>query len=155
VSNNLGTKIRLALDELTLIREQFQPLVSIPSSATVTIIENAAASAMLHSFYTEIEKILKMIAREYDGDMPSSDSWHRSLLNQMAKATQKRAAVISAELLESLGEFLAFRHLFRGASIALMRWEKLAPLIAKVDPTYSQVCKEITAFLEPAGEPRS
>jgi hypothetical protein len=34
-----------------------------------------------------------------------------------------------------LGEFLAFRHLFRGASIMLMRWEKLVPLLGKVDPT--------------------
>jgi len=47
----------------------------------------------------------------------------------MSTATPKRPAVLSTGLVEV--EFLAFRHLFRGASIALMRWEKLRPLVAK------------------------
>jgi hypothetical protein len=102
---------------------------------------------MLHSFYTEIEKILQLIAREWDGQAPSSDSWHRDLLKQMSEMTAKRPAIISPALVEVLGEFLAFRHLFRGASIVLMRWEKLAPLIAKVDHTYQQARLEIEAFL--------
>jgi hypothetical protein len=101
---------------------------------------------MLHSFYTEIEKILKLIAREWDERLPSSDSWHRDLVKQMSERTAKRPAVLSPGLVEVLGEFLAFRHLFRGASIALMRWEKLSPLIAKVDPTYELAKAEIEAF---------
>ncbi len=108
--------------------------------------ENAAASAMLHSFYTEIEKILKLIAREWDERMPSSDTWHKELLNQMAAPTGTRLAVISPDLVDILSEFLAFRHLFRGASIALMRWDKLAPLVAKVDRTYLQIRHELETF---------
>src|SRR5271168_3649366 len=106
---------------------------------------------MLHSFYTEIEKILKLIAREWDGKLPSSDSWHKDLLIQMSEATPTRPAVISSELVEVLSEFLAFRHLFRGASIVLMRWDKLVPLIAKVDQTYDQARAEIGAFLSIVG----
>ena len=108
--------------------------------------ETAAACAMLHSFYTEIEKILKLIAREWDLRMPSSDAWHKELLNQMAAPTSTRPAVIASGLVESLSEFLAFRHLFRGASIALMRWNKLAPLVAKVDRTYLQTRQELETF---------
>lgn len=55
--------------------------------------------------------------------------------------------MVSAALVEVLSEFLAFRHLFRGASIALMRWEKLSPLVAKVDRTYNQARGEIEAFM--------
>lgn len=44
-------------------------------------------------------------------------------------------------------EFLAFRHLFRGASIVLMRWEKLMPLLARVDLTYKQTEAEIGRFV--------
>jgi hypothetical protein len=102
---------------------------------------------MLHSFYTEIEKILKMCARAFDEKVPSAGSWHKDLLIQMSEATSKRPAVISAPLVEALSEFLAFRHLFRGASIALMRWDKLYPLIAKVDRTYDQTRSEIGAFV--------
>jgi hypothetical protein len=129
------------------VREQFQPLISMSSDAAVGVIETAAACAMLHSFYTEIEKILKLSAREWDGELPSSNSWHKDLLIQMSAATPKRPAVVSAALVEVLSEFLAFRHLFRGASIVLMRWEKLFPLIAKVDRTYDQTRAEIGAFV--------
>ncbi len=84
---------------------------------------------------------------EWDKQMPSSDSWHKDLLYQMSKETSRRPAVISPALVEALGEFLAFRHLFRGASIALMRWEKISPLVSKVDGTYNQTSDEVGAFL--------
>lgn len=67
-------------------------------------------------------------------------------LIQMSEATLKRPAVLSTSLLEVLNEFLAFRHLFRGASIALMRWDKLYPLVAKVDCTYEHAKGELEAF---------
>lgn len=66
----------------------------------------------------------------------------------MSIATAKRPAVLSTDLVETLSEFLAFRHLFRGASIMLMRWPKLSPLLAKVGPTYDQTDAEVRAFVE-------
>lgn len=90
--------------------------------------------------------MLKLIAREWDGQLPSSESWHKDLLVQMSQSTARRRAVFSAGLVEVLSEFLAFRHLFRGASIVLMRWEKLHPLLAKVDRTYQQARNELEAF---------
>jgi hypothetical protein len=54
----------VGLEELAIVRQQFEPLISMPSDANIGVIETSAASAMLHSFYTEIEKILKLIARE-------------------------------------------------------------------------------------------
>ena len=146
MSRDLAVEIRLGLEELATVREQLNPLISMPPDATVGVIETAAACAMLHSFYTEIEKILKLIAREWDGQVPSSDSWHKDLLNQMSETTAMRPAVVSPGLVDVLSEFLAFRHLFRGASIVLMRWPKLSPLIAKVDPTYEQTKVEIEDF---------
>jgi hypothetical protein len=68
VSSDLANKLRLGLEELAVIREELTPLVYLPS-ASAGVIERAAACAMLHSFYTEIEKILKLIAREWDGQM--------------------------------------------------------------------------------------
>jgi hypothetical protein len=70
----------------------------------------------------------------------------KELLNQMAAPTNTRPAVITSDLVEILSEFLAFRHLFRGASIAIMRWNKLAPLLTKVDQTYIQTRLELETF---------
>lgn len=105
MSYELSVKIELALEELAIVREQFAPLISRSSEPTVGVIETAAACAMLHSFYTEIEKILKLIAQNYDEQLPSPASWHKDLLGQMSKPTSKRPAVISHNLAEDLGEF--------------------------------------------------
>ena len=56
MSHELSTKIRLALEQLAVIREQFQPLVLMVPERQVGVIETAAACAMLHSFYTEIRE---------------------------------------------------------------------------------------------------
>jgi hypothetical protein len=146
VSADLAIKIQLGLEELATVRDQMSPLIAKSSDSDAGDIETAAACAMLHSFYTEIEKILNLIARECDGRMPPSDKWHKELLNQMAAPTNTRPAVITSDLVEILSEFLAFRHLFRGASIALMRWDKLSPLVAKVDQTYLQARRELETF---------
>ena len=156
MSADLATKIQLGLDEFAIVRTQMSPLIAKPADADVGDMETAATCAMLHSFYTEIEKILKLVAREWDARMPSSDAWHKEHLNQMAAPTNTRPAVITPDLVEVLSEFLAFRHLFRGASIALMRWNKLSPLVAKVDQTYLQSRDELEyfqAFLWPQDKP--
>jgi hypothetical protein len=108
VSSDLAPKIRVGLEEFANVRQQFESLLSIPPDADPGVIETSAACAMLHSFYTEIEKILKIIAREWDNSMPASESWHRDLLIQMSGATARRPAVLSADVLGTLKEFLAF-----------------------------------------------
>jgi hypothetical protein len=65
----------------------------------------------------------------------------------MSVATATRPAVLSSSLAEVLGEFLAFRHLFRGASIVPMRWEKISPLIARAASTYDQTLADMGTFL--------
>lgn len=50
VARELIAKIRVGLEELAIVRQQFEALISVPSDATVGVIETSAASAMLHSF---------------------------------------------------------------------------------------------------------
>lgn len=146
MSPDLTEKIQLGLDELAAIRDMMAPLIARVDQSDLPVIETAAACTMLHSFYTEIEKILKLVALDLDQKIPSSESWHRDLLNQMSAATSARPAVISTDLVTHLAELLAFRHLFRGASIALMRWNKLSPLVAKVDGVYTETVRELNQF---------
>lgn len=63
-------------------------------------------------------------------------------------STKLRAEMqrISLDSVGVLREFLASRHVFRGASIALKRGEKLVPLLAKVDSTHAQVTHEFESF---------
>ena len=146
MSPNLAEKIQLGLDELAVIRGMMSPLIARTGEPELPVIETAEACTMLHSFYTEIEKILKLIALDLDKKIPSSESWHRDLLSQMAAATEARPAVITNDLVTRLAKLLAFRHLFRGASIALMRWDKLSPLVANVDGVYEETVRELNQF---------
>jgi hypothetical protein len=70
VSVDLATKIQLGLEEFATVHEQMAPLIARPLDSDAGDIETAAACAMLHSFYTEIEKILTLIAREWDARIP-------------------------------------------------------------------------------------
>ena len=94
MSAELPTKIQLGLDELAVICEQMSPLIARTHEPDLPLMETAAACAMLHSFYTEIQEILKMVALDRDRKMPSSESWHRDLLTQMAASTENRPPVI-------------------------------------------------------------
>jgi hypothetical protein len=69
VSVDLATKIQLGLDELVEIRNQFAPLMAKVAEPELSVIETAAACAMLHSFYTEIEKIFRIIANDLDNQI--------------------------------------------------------------------------------------
>lgn len=91
MSVDLATKIQLGLEAFATVREQMAPLIAKPTGSKAGEIETAAACAMLHAFYTEIEKILKLIAHVWDARIPSSDAWHKELLNQMAAPTNHAA----------------------------------------------------------------
>ncbi len=147
VSSRFTQKLRIALGELASISHGMSPLTEKSASTEADVIQTAAAAYMLHSFYNEIEKILKMIARECDGQIPNSPEWHRDLLIQVVNPSPSRPAVISPKLFESLKEYLAFRHLARGSSFALMRWDRLAPLVANVPSVHDAVRTEIEAFI--------
>jgi len=147
VSDKLAAQIELNRQELLRVTEQLRPLISKGATADLDVIETSAVAAMLHSFYTLIEKILELIAREIDRAVPESGSWHRDLVERMTQPTSIRQAVISEDLAGKLKEYLAFRHLFRGASIALMRWNKMQPLADRANETFRQFDRELSEFL--------
>ncbi len=70
MSSELSGKIQVGLEEFAIVRQQFESLLSIPPDCDPGVIGTSAACAMLHSFYTEIEKILKIIARECQNGAP-------------------------------------------------------------------------------------
>jgi hypothetical protein len=88
VSSDLAVKVRLGIDDLATVRDQLSPLIATPPDSKVGVIETAAACAMLHSFYTEIEKILKLIAKGLGEPLPASDAWHINSLRSSQESTR-------------------------------------------------------------------
>ncbi len=68
----------------------------------------------LHSFYTGLESLFEIVARQVDGDVPAGDMWHAELLQRMAEARDDiRPAVITQPTRDRLDEYRRFRHLVR------------------------------------------
>ncbi len=62
-----------------------------------------SAALNLHDFYTGLERIFSQIAKVVDNSMPSGQSWHRDLLNQMGKNFSRlRPRVLSAATIQAI-----------------------------------------------------
>lgn len=141
MSADLAARIQLGLDELAGVRNQMDPSIARINEPDLPFIETAAACAMLHSFYMEIEKIFKLIAMDFDGREAVA-----GVVASRPADGDEPADGETTGLVTRLAELLAFRHLFRVASIALMRWNKLSVLMEKVGDVSSEVVRELARF---------
>lgn len=76
MSSNLVERIRLDLDQLAIVRSEMEPLIARAGDSELTTLERAAASAMLHSFYTQVEKMMEAIAEEWGPFDLAPSAWH-------------------------------------------------------------------------------
>ena len=111
-------------------------------------IELSAPAASLRSFYTRVENIFKRVTVELDADPVRGDSWHRELLRRMKASTLHRPALLSEELHYSLTEYLRFRHVFRNAYSFDLDWQKMSPLVLRLEETFKMLEKELDDFLK-------
>lgn len=132
------------LDKLIIVH---RPLLDKCEKAAPTDIELSALAAMMHSFYTGIENILKRVAVELDGYLPTGRSWHRELLDSMSEPSNLRSHVLSAGLRHRLEEYLKFRHFFRQAYSFQFEWEKLSSLVLGCETTLRRLELEMNTFL--------
>jgi len=85
----------------------------------------------LHSFYSGVERLFELIARHVDRALPDSKTWHRDLLQQMARdLVDLRPAVISQDSAQTLDEFRRFRHLVRNVYKMNLIPDKMAGLMS-------------------------
>jgi hypothetical protein len=71
----------------------------------------------LHGFYSGLERLFELISRHVDLIRPVGETWHRDLLQQMAREVPDlRPAVISKQNALALDEFRRFRHLIHHES---------------------------------------
>lgn len=146
--DKLRKHIDVERQQLNRLIEEHRKLLDSCATIQPDTIEVSALATFLHSFYSGIENSLKRIAIEIDGGAPSGDAWHRQLLAGMANDTDRRPAVLSRTLYETLGEYLAFRHFFRQAYSFHFDWPKMAHLVLRAERTMKLFETEVDAFLD-------
>ena len=103
----------------------------------------------LHGFYSGLEKLFELIARQVDQNLPDGETWHRDLLQQMAQdLPDVRPAVIGQESAVMADEFRRFRHLVRNVYTTNFDPEKMARLMETLPEWWPQLHAELLAFAD-------
>jgi hypothetical protein len=152
VSAKLKKQIDVELAQLDGLMKRHPQLLTKGAQDVLTLVEIDAVAALLHSFYTGVENLLKRISVTIDGGPPTGEVWHARLLDSMTHPTTARGPVISAELRTALRRFLDFRHVFRHAYSFELQWSKMAPLVAECRVTFERFEQEVTRFLQELGD---
>lgn len=101
----------------------------------------------LHNFYTGCERIFQTLVSELNGAPPSGFDWHRRLLERMGAAWAGRPAVLSADSVEGLREYLAFRHVVRNIYGFELDVERIADLLARYPAVWRGVEADLARFV--------
>ena len=103
----------------------------------------------LHGFYSCIERLFELIARNIDESIPAGENWHQELLRQMVTEIKLvRPAVLSRDTYDRLDEYRGFRHVVRNVYTFNLSLKKLKPLVEDIDCVFSAVSNEIKKFIE-------
>ena len=106
-----------------------------------------AAALNLHDFFAGLERAFQQIASIVDGNVPSGRDWHRKLLEQMqADLPDLRPTVLSEEIVQSLDEFLRFRHVVRNVYAFQFDRVRIERLVEQMRPAFNQVKAELQVF---------
>jgi hypothetical protein len=137
---------RSRLERLNLDVQRVQQEIQRDPDRTGLFYENLALK--LHNFYTGCERIFRLVAIELNGGVPSSNDWHKRLLDRMTIEREARQAVIKPETAYQLQEYLGFRHVVRNLYGYELDSERIARLVEKYPAVWLQVKQDLDEFME-------
>jgi hypothetical protein len=146
----IAERIRGELDDLetTVHRAQGSWLVVQRHTVEQDVYLDSVA-LNLHSFYSGLERIFELIVRAVDQAIPSGETWHRELLEQVShEIAGLRPAVINAENARRLEEFRRFRHLVRNVYAADLIPGRMANMLANLPGLWTDLRAELLAFAD-------
>lgn len=142
----LRADIKLELSNLERLMEEAKAL---PADAPENILIIRGVASVLHDLYSGAEKIFQLIALNLDGDLPRGEDWHTQLLRRMSTSVPDvRPPVLTPGLESKLSDYLRFRHVFRNVYGFELKWYRLRELANDVPGVYSELRKQIEAFLD-------
>ena len=136
------------LGEIDGLLGKSSALLATPCDAEPSFERLAALSTILTSFYTGIERIFERIASCLDPTQPEGERRHIELLNQVARPSSNRPAVISEESRQRLRDYLAFHHRSRHAYAHHLEWRGMEHLVTQIQETWDGVRPDVVRFVQ-------
>lgn len=144
--NRIKEEIAFELEEIECLFQLYKKEL-FDLEQNPNIVEITAFASVLHSFYSGIEKIFLIIAKNIDRKTPSDINWHKGLLLQMTKENEYRKPVLSEEMKNELTKYIVFRHFYRHSYSFRLDWDELQKLVKPIHQVWEKFKSEIAAFL--------
>jgi hypothetical protein len=143
----LRDRIAISLDDLDRLANREIPAALQWLRASSETVPVYAGAAVLHSFYTAMEKVFEDIARRLNGAPPEGSTWHQDLLIAMARPrTGVRPAVLDETTAADLGDYLRFRHAFRNLYVFNLRKDRIVALLEGAALIWHRVREQLARF---------
>jgi uncharacterized protein YutE (UPF0331/DUF86 family) len=111
--------------------------------SALSVLELVGVAGLLHNFYNGVENIFKQLILDAGLSMPDGSSWHRDLLSISVDNH-----FISKALMESLKQYLAFRHFFSHAYALELNPGRLEGLVDDMPAVFSRVLSDIDLYFQ-------
>ena len=103
-------------------------------------------ASTIEKTYTGAENILRRIAAELDGYVPSGDAWHKDLIDQMAMTIDERDAVLSDATAQAMHDMRMFRHRERNSYGFMLNEYRVLDLADEISSTIFSLKSDIAVF---------
>lgn len=149
----LKARIENDLESLQSVYLEGERFAGLFSRQTPDSLALRGLSSVLHDFYTGLERVFEHVAETIEGGLPGGLQWHRDLLEDMGTPIADiRPAVLRAETVKVLNEYLRFRHLFRNIYGHELQWERIQPPLTGLGEVWSPAKADLEVFCSFLGD---
>jgi hypothetical protein len=141
-------RIQFEIEQIDRLLDAYSELLGLADSDDPDLITITAMASVLHSFYTGVENIFGIVAKQIDMNVPQGARFHSELLAIMAQQTPQRPAVLDAELATQLLRYLGFRHYYRHAYSFRLDWDEMSALVRQIEATWLSLKRSLLEFIE-------
>jgi len=141
-------KIQFEIDQINELLDEASPLFDLCKIRDPDFVEKCGIALILQSFYNGIEKIMLLIMKNKDVELPNGIKWHKELFDNAFKGTKNRTNIFREEIYEQLNDYLQFRHFARHTYGFQLKWEKMKNILFDMKIIWERIKEDIKIFIK-------
>jgi hypothetical protein len=148
LDNAIIQKIQFEVEQIDELINAASSLFDLCKIREPDFVEKCGIALILQSFYNGIEKIMLLIMKNKDTELPNGIKWHKELFDNAFKKTNNRTHIFREELCEQLNDYLQFRHFVRHAYGFKLKWEKMRNILFDMNILWEKIKEDINVFIK-------
>ena len=148
MDNAITQKIIFEIEQIDELIKDSSPLFDLCQIKEPDFVEKCGIAMILQSFYNGIEKIMQLIMKDKDLNLPNGIKWHKELFSIAFENNENRTKIFREELKVPLNDYLQFRHFVRHSYGFQLKWEKMKDILFNMNVIWKNVKEDINIFIE-------